>query len=313
MLVRWCALLAFACPCAVRAAQSFPGEKIEFVSEVRGRQEPVYGYLSMPQADRPLPAMILVHGSGGIGDRELRYTAEYNRMGIAVFAIDSFTPRGVTSTALDQASVSAQQMEADAFAALRLIGANPRIDRGRIGIQGVSKGGTVALETALPRVARARGAPADLKFALHVPLYPGCSTQYRTPVTSGAPILMLLGAKDDYVGAEPCRNYAEVIKNGGADIRVIVYPEAEHGFDGNDGQRIRIDGAQNYSKCLAYIEDDGRIIDAKTGQLIDSQRRFNELMAGCMTRGASLATDGSAKAQSLEAIRLLFSQTLLKR
>ena len=311
--MRWCALLAFACPCAVRTAQSFPGEKIEFVSEVRGRQEPVYGYLSMPQADRLLPAMILVHGSGGNGDRELRYTAEYNKMGIAVFAIDSFTPRGVTSTALDQASVSAQQMEADAFAALRLIGANPRVDRGRIGIQGVSKGGTVALETALPRVARARGAPADLKFALHVPLYPGCSTQYRTPVTSGAPILMLLGAKDDYVGAEPCRNYAEVIKNGGADIRVIVYPEAGHGFDGNDGQRIRIDGVQNYSKCLAYIEDDGRIIDAKTGQLIDSQRRFNELMAGCMTRGASLATDGSAKAQSLEAIRLLFSQTLLKR
>lgn len=61
-------------------------------------------------ADRPVPAMILVHGSGGSGEREARYTADYNKMGIAVFAVDSFAPRGIASTTVDQARAELFEM-----------------------------------------------------------------------------------------------------------------------------------------------------------------------------------------------------------
>ena len=310
------ALLICACACGVAGAQMFPGEKIEFVSELRGKQETVFGYLSLPQnADGPVPAMVLVHGSGGIGDRELRYTAEYNKMGIAAFAIDSFAPRGVASTVEDQSRVGGSQMVSDAFGALKLLRANPRIDGNRIGIQGGSKGGTVALDTAIKQVALARGLPAEVKFALHVPLYPACVTQYRAPATTGVPILVLLGARDDYVGTESCQNYAQAMKTAGADIRVIVYSNAEHGFDGKDGQtHFWIRSAQNYSKCVAYIENDGKGVYSKTGEVLDSPRRYFEVMAkDCMTRGASIATDPAAKAKSLEDIRDFLTRSLLKR
>lgn len=314
-LDRALALIACAFACGAAYAQGFPGVKIEFVSEVRGKQETVFGYLSLPQdEDRPVPAMILMHGSGGIGYRELRYTAEYVRMGLAVFAVDSFAPRGVASTVDDQLRVTGVQMVSDAFGALKLLRANPRIDGNRVGVQGVSKGGTVALDTAIKQFARVRGLPGDVKFAAHIPLYPGCSTQYRTPTTTGAPILVLVGERDDYVGTENCRDYAEVLKKQGADIRFIVYPNAEHGFDGRDGlNHYWIGNAQNYSKCRVYIEDDGKAVYPKTGEVLESPRKAVDVMSkDCITRGASIGTNPVAKSRSLEEIRDFLGKTLLK-
>ena len=309
------ALALIVCVLAAAGAHAFPGEKIEFASELRGKQETVFGYLSLPQnAQGPVPAMVLVHGSAGLGERELRYVAEYNKLGIAVFALDSFAPRGVGSSFEDQSRVSTSQMVSDAFGALKLLRADPRIDANRIGIQGGSKGGTVAMDTSLKQVAHARRLPEDLRFAAHVALYPGCVLQYRTPAPTGAPLLVLLGARDDFVGTESCLAYAGAMKKNGAAVKVIVYPNAEHDFDAKDGQQhYWLRTAQNFSKCRAYIEDDGRVVYPKTGELIDSPRRYYEIMSkDCMTLGASVATDPAAKAQSLEDIRAFLAQTLLK-
>jgi len=197
---------------------------------------------------------------------------------------------------------------------LKLLRANPRIDGDRIGVQGLSKGGTVALDTAIKQVARARGLPADVRFAVHIPLYPACVTQYRTPMTTSAPILVLVGERDDYVGVENCRYYAEVMRKQGADIRFIVYPNAEHAFDGRDGlSHYWLGNAQNYAKCRAYIEDDGKVVYSKTGEILDSPRKFFDVMSkDCITRGASIGTNPVAKARALEDIRDFLAKTLLK-
>lgn len=291
------------------------GEKIEFTSEWNGKKEAVYGYLSLPaNVGKPVSAMVLVHGSGGLGVREARYVTEYNRMGIATFAVDSFTPRGVTSTVVDQSRVSTTQMVSDAYGALKLLSEHPRIDKHRIGVQGGSKGGQVALDAAMEFSARLRGIPADLKFAAHIPLYPGCTAQYRQPKTRGAPILMLLGGRDDYVGSAPCLDYAAAIKKAGASIDVIVYPNAEHGFDGRDGEgHYWIANAQNFSKCVVYIETDGKMTYAKTGETLETPAKaMNVLLKDCVTRGASVGTDPAAKSKSLDDMRAFFKRTLLQ-
>jgi len=315
-LDRALALIACVLACGAACAQGLPSEKVEFVSELRGKRETVFGYLSLPQnADHPVSAIVLVHGSSGLGVVESRYVAEYARMGMAVFAVDSFTPRGVTSTVDDQSRVSGAQMASDAFGALKLLRANPRIDGNRIGVQGASKGGTVALDTAIKQMAGARGLPDDVRFAAHIPLYPACLIQYRTPLTTGAPILVLVGERDDYVGTENCRHYAEAMKKQGADIRFVVYPNAEHAFDGRDDlNHYWIGNAQNYSRCRAYIEEDGKVVYSKTGEILDSPRKFFDVMSkDCITRGASIGTNSVAKARSLEEIREFLAKTLLKQ
>src|SRR4029453_6097833 len=56
----------------------------------------VWGDLELPpgRLERG-PAVVLVHGSGGIGAREDRWAEELRQAGVATFVIDSFTGRGI--------------------------------------------------------------------------------------------------------------------------------------------------------------------------------------------------------------------------
>src|SRR6516225_1436396 len=64
----------------------------------------IAGVLRLPSAatDR-LPAVILLHGSGGIGGNVDRWSQELNGIGMATFVTESFTARGIQSTSADQA------------------------------------------------------------------------------------------------------------------------------------------------------------------------------------------------------------------
>jgi hypothetical protein len=76
----------------------------QFLTGVKdGKPAVIAGELRLPkiQEDR-LPAMLIVHGSGGIMGNEDRWARELNSMGIATFAIDGFTGRGITNTGADQ-------------------------------------------------------------------------------------------------------------------------------------------------------------------------------------------------------------------
>src|SRR6185436_13242520 len=129
------------------------------------------------------------------------------KAGIAAFVVDSFTPRSIRQTATDQSQLSTAANVADALAALRLLATHPRLDPARIGVMGFSKGGQVALYTALEPFRKAVIADAT-RFAAHIPLYPYCNDWPVAAQLDGAPILMLLGGKDDYTPAAPCQDYA---------------------------------------------------------------------------------------------------------
>ncbi len=187
----------------------------------------VAGDLVLPAsaADR-VPAMVIAHGSGGIlPGREDAWARRLGALGIATFTIDSFGPRGLTTTAMDQGRLSTMANLTDALAALSLLATHPRIDSARIGVIGFSRGGQVALYSALEPLRRAV-IDGDLRFAVHVALYPSCSIPYRARQVTGAPMLILLGAADDYTPPQPCRAYADWFRERGAPVRLSEYAEA---------------------------------------------------------------------------------------
>jgi cephalosporin-C deacetylase-like acetyl esterase len=64
----------------------------------------IAGELRLPQgAAGRLPAVVLMHGSGGAGAREEFWSKSFNEMGIASFVVDSFSGRGLTSVSANQA------------------------------------------------------------------------------------------------------------------------------------------------------------------------------------------------------------------
>jgi hypothetical protein len=66
----------------------------------------IWGDLELPpgRVERS-PAVVLVHGSGGVEPREDRWTEELRAAGVATFSLDSFTGRGIASTATDQSQL----------------------------------------------------------------------------------------------------------------------------------------------------------------------------------------------------------------
>jgi dienelactone hydrolase len=297
--------------CGAQAEPLNIGEKVEFETHrIDGTKEKLFGYLLLPaNAQGKVPAMVIVHGSGGVHQvREGRYLEEFASIGLAGFVIDSFTPRGVKDTVADQSKVPTSQMIRDALAALQFLATHARIDAARIGVIGFSKGGSVSLLSDDQRAYK-----SGPQFAVHIPVYPGCSTQYRHPKPT-APILMLLGEKDNYTGTAPCSEYAERILQAGGDVTVIIYSDAHHGFDGADNIKgnIWLAHAQNYMDCHIYIEDDGRLVDVKTGKVLDSTRKYFEVVQKtCMRQGATVATNLKAKRQSMKDIKSFLTKKLL--
>ena len=111
------------------------------------------------KVELPVPAVVMTPSSGGVRDDvEIHYASHLARSGIAALVIDSFGARGVTHTIHDQRLVDSWAIVHDAIAGLRLLLADNRFKRDRIGIMGVSKGGIVAMNTALVSVLKWAGA-----------------------------------------------------------------------------------------------------------------------------------------------------------
>lgn len=266
---------------------------------VRGAGAPatVGGTLVLP-AKRPdrLPAMVIAHGSGGIlPGREDAWATRLNNLGVTTFVIDSFTRRGISSTARDQSRLSTMANLADALAALKLLATHPGIDPARIGVMGFSRGGQVALYSALEPLRRGI-IQDDLRFAAHVALYPSCSIPYRANRVSRAPILMLLGGADDYTPAAACLGYADWFRARGAPVRLVTYEGANHDFDIPEAPRFLPD-LQSARDCKAEVEvERGSVRRLDTGEILRDPATISAYFRACMQRGATMGGDPAALA-----------------
>ncbi len=243
--------------------------------------------LHLPSDARPpFPCMVILSSSAGVQrHREHFYAQALNGAGTAALIVDSFTGRGVRRTVADQSLVSAAQMEGDAFAALALLRADRRIDPGRIGIMGVSKGGGAALAAAIAVRQHWRGGFPHL-FDLHVAICPGATSQHRDPTTHQRPIYFMLAGRDDYTPAPLAIEYAERMRAVGNQwIRVKIYGGAHHGWE-SLGPVFDIRDAENWSCCRNYIEDDGRHFVLSAGRAMSEPEYQAWARRNCVTKGA---------------------------
>ena len=296
------ALLLLLLPLLARA-QGLPGSESVIL---RVDAESIYAHLFKPAAKRRAPAMVILHGFGGVSDaREGFWARELAAFGVASLVVESFSARGAGSSIDDQSRVSTAQGVRDAYAALGYLAQQEFVDPRRIGVMGMSWGGTVAL-----RAADRRRQGEGPGFGASIPLYPGCVAQYRNP-QPGAPLLVLIGELDDYTGIRTCREYVERIRAAGGAAQVKVYPGAHHGFDG-DAREAFSPQAQNYRDCVLYIEDDGTTTYGRTGEPLDSaQKAFDLMRRDCMRTGATVGANARARTDALRDVKAFLKTTLL--
>lgn len=216
------------------------------------------GYWFAADTDEPRPAVIALHGCGGTLDdngklskNRIRDADYFNAEKMHFLVIDSFTPRGqksICEISPSRRSIHEEDRREDVFAAMQWLARQPGVDRTRIVVMGRSHGAQTALSV-LDRTDKAVQAETIQPKAV-IALYPGCSKFAKMwNYELSAPLLLMIGEKDDWTPAKACVELHEKIKRSQKDavFELQLYPDSYHGFDGTApvGIRTGLGGPRN--------------------------------------------------------------------
>jgi dienelactone hydrolase len=184
---------------------------------VAGAPLMLMGKLTKPQGDGPFPAVVLLHGAGGIREYHDVWAERLASWGYVTLQVDSFGPRGL-STAFGDTNMVFKRTY-DAYDTKSYLGGLPFVDRKRIGVMGWSQGGSTTL-TVLDQ-------KRDDSFRSAVAIYPYCNLML---FDLNAPLLILIGEKDDWTPAVSCSMRMRSVQIG-HEVILKIYPDSHHGFD----------------------------------------------------------------------------------
>jgi dienelactone hydrolase len=187
-----------------------------------------------------VPAVILLHGTGGVRYTGVYYAAALNRAGIATLEIDQWGGRGLPGGASSRPRNLTDNLS-DIAGAYRLLADRSEIDGDRIGLMGGSMGG---IETLL--MMTRQNSDAVLGPGRHLraaaALYPACWLYNHVPGAQfsdlvDAPIRILVGSDDDYDGVgDACESLLHELAPGdAAHLSLRVFRGATHLFDNFEG------------------------------------------------------------------------------
>src|SRR5262245_2612239 len=266
-----------------------------------GVQVTLAGALRFPKfGPEKQPAVVLLHGSGGLGgsvDTIEECSRELNEIGIATFAVDSFSGRGIIETVTDQTRLGRLNMIFDAYRALDLLSKHSQIDATRIGVMGFSRGAQSSLYSSLIRFQKMHGPASGSLFATHIGFYTPCGTTYRGDDAVAKPIRLLHGTVYDSAPIGPCRSYVDRLSKAERDIRLIEYPDAHHVFDAPAFKEPRkISGAATTRRCQMAEGDNGVVMNQETKQPFS----YDD---ACVEKGPTVAYQEAASTQARAYVR----------
>jgi dienelactone hydrolase len=253
----------------VELPEGFVLQDVEFVNDHGETIKALYG---VPDVPAPMPAVIVLHGAGGLfdppddddeqapmGPQFEEWAALLYSRGYAVLLPDSFSSRGFYEWTEHPDELDKQDrlvMRAyDAQAALAFACDQPEIDCGRVAALGFSNGGSVAALSVHERLndidLLSDLTPADERprFALSIPYYPGCefdgllSTDLDDPSEFYRPTapVYVQHAEDDRLldGCEDRLDQTEALTEleglSENPFHLHVYSNAGHSFDSDPG------------------------------------------------------------------------------
>ena len=201
------------------------------------------GRLLKPSGDGPFPAVVLLHGCGGVQpSRDHRWAKRLVSWGYVTLQVDSFGPRDIGSVCTlygrDVSDMLARRM-VDAYDARQFLSGLPYVDPKRIAVMGWSNGGSTTLNVLQ--------AKERTPFRAAVAMYPSCR---ESLAGLNAPLLILIGDRDDWTPAERCTAMMPPEKPA-LEVDLQIFPGAYHAYD-SIGKPRQVSGSRGSSHHLKH-------------------------------------------------------------
>lgn len=270
-----------------------------------GRPVTLTSALRLPPGTGKVPAIVLLHGSGGLSGYVDDWARFVTDQGVASLALDCFTERGIDVTFGNQGVLGRLAMIVDAYRAFDALANHPRIDPERIALMGFSRGGQAALYAAVRRFRDMHG-PREGDFAGYVSFYPACHIRYRDDARLvDRPVSVLHGTADDMNPIGVCRDYVARVRAAGGSIELHEFPGARHIFDWPLLARpVILQGVRSNSGGLLVEREPGAIF-------LDGTDIAEAAAIEHFTLNPSLAYDAAAFATARRIVTDFIQQVLL--
>jgi dienelactone hydrolase len=199
-------------------------------------ETPLRGFLAWDDAAKgKRPGVLVIHEAWGENEHARNQALRLAKAGYVGFALDMYG-NGKVATHLDDAKAFMQEALKDPAvqrarfeAALKLLQDQPQVDAQKIGAVGYCFGGGVALGMALA------GEPLTAVSTFHGAM-PSTEGPLRAKVKTR--ILINTGAADPLVPKATVDAFAKELKDAGAKVTVIAYPNARHSFTVPDADKV---------------------------------------------------------------------------
>jgi dienelactone hydrolase len=194
----------------------------------------VFGQLYLPGSPSLHPAVVVLHGSGGMRPGYHREAAFLAAHGYAALVLDYYAKVQYGGVTRAERAQRWQDWEASVRAALAYLAQHPAIDRSRLALVGFSQGAALALTTAIETADV--GAVVDyfgpsvagwyisrfIGYGRHLPE----NWLDRLP-----PVLILHGARDPIVSVADSRKLDAALQRRGKIVELHVYPDSMHALN----------------------------------------------------------------------------------
>ena len=255
-LVLWVPGLAFSQKETPGESVTIPGLEIAGwgkVDEVRAR-------FGLPAgAKSKVPAVLILHGSGGVDGRGAGYARSLQEAGIATLEITMFPPGS-------RPGPSVNLTMPHAAAALRWLAGQPNVNRERLGVMGFSWGGQMSVLMASEMVQERLGKDVP-KPAAFASFYPVCTNMlrflaydqhpfYNAHTRMGSsPLLIYVGNRDDYEdGGGRCDALVATFPAAAREHTTVRYIEgATHGFDSDTPREFYDQAARGRRGATVHV------------------------------------------------------------
>ncbi len=270
------------------AARSVHAYDLVYFPSLDGKTR-LTAYLVKPNGTGPFPAVVLMHGCGGmhysgsVSPLYASWAKELNDYGFVTLTVDSAGPRnfGATCGNREKRRRMYRERPFDAYGALEYLQSQDFVIPDKIGLVGWSQGGGIVLLTVVSEsVARPNPVPRH-DFAVAAAFYPAlCNDRLQSkPFTEVAPqswstnipLLVLHGKADNWTRPEPCAQFIGEAKARGNPVSIKLYPDAYHGFDA-PGSRTR--KLPQYTTALGVIP----IVGPNPVARADARKRLPEFL-----------------------------------